>query len=125
MTSKTKQDLSKLREQDMWSLVLFSLYKLQNVPSLSTLSRLSYTLDRSALLSLCEVFGGKTIKIPTLCELETVIYSLILYQMVNIDGCDFTKSFDYVSTLTNNITQVRKSYMNLCEILNKYSFENE
>jgi hypothetical protein len=49
------------------------------VPDYMVLSELVYVLDKDNLLKLCEYFGGSTIKIPTIKELESIVYSLLLY----------------------------------------------
>ena len=78
--SKLNNEISKLNEKETYSLILFALFKLMNIPEYSTLSELVYILDKETLLKLCGYFGGLTIKIPTIQELESIVYSLILYQ---------------------------------------------
>ena len=76
---KTTQELNNLKSQDIYSLILFALYKLREIPEYSTLSELAYIVDKENLLKLCEYFGGTTIHIPTIDELESILYSLLLY----------------------------------------------
>ena len=61
-----KNELQKLHNIDIWSLMLFVLYNYQKVPEYSSISELAYILDERNLLKLCEYFGGQTIKIPTI-----------------------------------------------------------
>ena len=87
--SRPKTELDNLRTKDIYSLILFALFKLKDLPEYSALSELAYILDKENLLKLCEFFGGMTITIPTMQELESIVYSLVLYQYVNIDGMDY------------------------------------
>jgi hypothetical protein len=87
--SRPKTELDNLRTKDIYSLILFALFKLKDLPEYSALSELAYILDKENLLKLCEFFGGMTITIPTMQELESIVYSLVLYQYVNIDGMEY------------------------------------
>ena len=66
---KIKTELENLKEKDIYSLMLFALYKAQEIPEYASLSQLAYILDKDNLLKLCEFYGGLTIKIPTVKEL--------------------------------------------------------
>ena len=59
-----KQELNKLKEPDIWSLMLFVLYKVKDVPEFSGLSELAYIMDKKSFLKFCEYFGGCTIAVP-------------------------------------------------------------
>ena len=61
-----KHNISDLKEKDLYSIILYSIYKLTGDPQYSTISELIYTLNKDSLLNLCSVFGGCTIKIPTI-----------------------------------------------------------
>ena len=67
------KELSKLKETDIWSLLMFVLYKVKDTEEYSSLSELSYVLDKRNMLKLCEYFGGSTLYIPTIDELERLI----------------------------------------------------
>ena len=109
---------------DIWSLILFALYKLKNIPEYSTISELAYVLDKDNLLKLCEYFGGITIKIPTVDELELLIYSLVLYQYVNIDHIEYDKAIELIGKESVDLRAVKSGYIKICEILSKYSFKS-
>ena len=80
--ARHKVEIDTLRDKDLYSLVLFALFKLRDIPEYSALSELAYILDKDNMLKLCEYFGGLTLKIPTIEELEGILYSLVLYQQV-------------------------------------------
>ena len=65
---RIREELTKLKDVDVYSLILFVLFKARNVPELASLSALAYVLDKDNLLKLCEYFGGQTITIPTITE---------------------------------------------------------
>ena len=73
------KDLTTLKEPDLYSLSMFTLYKLVDIPEYSSISELSYILDKTNLLKLCEYFGGTTIKIPTLNDGDIFILCFPFY----------------------------------------------
>ena len=73
-------ELRKLKTKDVYSLILFILYKLKEDPKYSTLSELAYILDKDSLLNLCQYYGGLTITIPTIAEIDRVVNSIDLRQ---------------------------------------------
>lgn len=121
--SKLGNEIAKLNEQDTYSLILFALFKLRNIPEYSTLSELVYILNKEDLLKLCEYFGGLTIKIPTLDELESIVYSLVLYQSVNIEGKDYDETIKMIGHESTELRQVKADYEKISKILNQYNFD--
>lgn len=119
---RIKEQLATLKERDFYSLILFSLYKLKDIPEYSSLSELAYILDKESLLKLCEYFGGMTLKIPTIQELETLVYTLVLYQYVNIDGIAYDEAVKLIGYKSSDLRRVKSNYHALCEILEKYDF---
>ena len=121
---KIKENLLTLHDMDIWSLILFVLYKIKDIPEYSTISELAYVLDKDNLLKLCEYFGGLTIKIPTIDELELLIHSLVLYQYVNIDHIDYDKAIELIGKESIDLRAVKSGYLKICEILSKYNFSS-
>lgn len=119
---RIKEELAKLKDVDVYSLILFAMFKLRDVPEYASLSELVYILDKDSLLKLCEYFGGLTLKIPTIDELESIIYSLVLYQFVNIDEMDYDKAVKIIGHKSDKLRQIKKDYAKICEILDKYDF---
>ena len=64
--STINSNLNTLKERDVYSLLLFCLYKLSDIPEYSSLSELVYVMDKKNFLNFCEYFGGQTIKVPTI-----------------------------------------------------------
>ena len=117
-----KEELEKLKTMDVFSLLLFILYKVRDIDEYSTVSELAYVLDKENLLKLCEYFGGITLRIPTIDELENIINSLLIYQYVNIDGCEYKDVVKKIGFDSCDLRRVKKEYNKIVEILDKYSF---
>lgn len=116
-----KEELQKLHEPDIWSLLLFVLFKIKDVPEYSGISELAYILDRKNLLKLCEYFGGTTITIPTIEELEILVYGLLLYQYINIERIPEDDAFVMISRDGLNLKSVKESYSKIKETLQNYA----
>lgn len=119
-----KEELSKLKTMDVFSLLLFILYKVRDIDEYSTISELAYVLDKDNLLKLCEYFGGLTITIPTIDELENIINSLLIYQYVNIDGYEYKDAVKKIGFDSCELRKVKKEYNKIVSILDKYSFSD-
>ena len=117
-----KSNIENLKQADFYSLLLFALYKINEVPEYSSLSQLAYVLDQTNFLNLCEYFGGQTIKIPTISEMESLVYSLLLYQYVKIDGIKYEEALDLIGHKSCDLRQVKKKYNALCKVLENYTF---
>lgn len=115
-----KDRLKTLNQTDIYSMVLFALYKIKDVPEYSTVSELAYVLDRTNLLNLCEYFGGLTIKVPTISEIEELMGVLLIYQKVNIEHQNLEEIIQGLDSA--NSRNIRDKYNKLCEVLSKYEF---
>ena len=72
--------------------------------------------------NLYEYFGGQTIKIPTTLELESLVYSLLLYQYVKIEKMDYDEAIALIGHKSSDLRAVKTNYRNLCEVLKNYTF---
>ena len=123
---KVKQEILKLKQSDIYSLMLFVLFKLKNIPEYSTLSELSFVLDKDNFLNLCEYFGGLTIKIPTINELQSIVYSLMLYQYVEIENKSLSDSLKLIGDVPDiDMNKVKEDYFKICDLSGEYQFRNE
>lgn len=121
---KIKEELEKLQVADIYSLILFALFKIREIPEYSSLSELAFVLDKENLLKLFEYFGGLTIRIPTVEEMESLVYSLLTYQLVDIEGKDIEDALKMFTHKVQNIKQIESDYYELREVLNKYEFKS-
>lgn len=115
-----KNELQKLKTIDIWSLMLFVLYNFQQIPEYSTLSELAYVLDQKSLLKLCEYFGGQTIKIPTIDQLEETIYAMLLYQYVDIEKISESEAITLLNADKSKHTAIKTCYKTLKSVLSNY-----
>ena len=119
-----KQNLDNLKSADIYSMILFALYKLIDIPEYSALSELAYVLDRKNLVNLCEYFGGITIKIPTIDELTELTDALLLYQYVKIDKRDYDEAVNEIGYKSSSLRTLKKNYNKICDILDNYTFKS-
>lgn len=120
---KIKDELLNLRNKDIFSLLLFVLFRCNKVKEYSTLSELAYTLDKDNLLKLLEYFGGTTITIPTISELETLLYSLLLYQYVHVDGMEFVDAERIIRSSYRDVDSVVEGYIKIKGTLEEFEFK--
>lgn len=114
--------LEKMSSNDVYNFLLFGLSMIKNDPNYCTLAEMIYILDKNTLLKLLEYYGGQTITIPTIDEMEELLCALNIYQQVSFEGSDFdtelTKVPNYVSK--KNITEL---YKKLEIVLQNYRFK--
>lgn len=116
-----KQELGKLKEMDVWSLMLFVLYNYQNIPEYSAISELAYILDKKNLLKLCEYFGGTTIRVPTIHELETTLYAMLLYNYVHREQKDKTTAIELLHVENKHkLNEILEYYDALVNVMDSY-----
>ena len=118
-----KDELKKLNETDTYSLSLFLLYNLTKIPEYCTLSELPYLIDKKDLLTLCSYYGGMTIKIPTLEELQGMMKALLVYQESSSSNNKPLSEIASIFGYNVNDSSFMKIYKKLSEVLNKYEFK--
>lgn len=115
-----RDELLKLKRLDIWSLMLFVLYNFQNIPEYSSISELAYVLDEKNFLKLCEYFGGQTIKIPTVDELELTIYAMLLYQYIDIEHIKESEALKLLRVDSFKEKGIKATYTALKKTLSTY-----
>lgn len=114
-------DLSMLTEEDLYSTLLYALYKLTDNSYFSTLAQLSFVVDKSSLLKLCELFGGQTITIPTVKQLKLLINAMMLYQYMDIEGYAYRTAIAKLNLKDIKPAEVTAVYKELRIILQELS----
>lgn len=115
--------LNTLKEEDIYSLLLFALAEMKNIDQYKVISELPYIFDKKTLLKFLNYYGGMTIRIPTISEFKLVINTLLLYEYVNLEHMnmeDVTKSFKAKGI--NNIGEIKDCYGKLANVLDNYDF---
>ena len=122
MMPEIKKEYKNLQKEDIYSMLLFVLYKLQETNEYSSLSELIYVLDQKNFLKLCEYFGGTTITIPTIEELQDLLQGMVMYQFINIEHMDVSTATELIKKSGANLIKVRKNYDKIREVLTNYDF---
>ena len=125
MKRKTKilNAINSLNKKDIYSLMLFTLFKLHDKKEYSTLSELCYILDGNNLPKLLNYYGGMTITIPTLREMRVLTQALLLYQYVNVEEGDFKAAITAVCGDEFQEEEIKKAYTDILEVISNYEFD--
>lgn len=125
MTTTLTTNLNALKEKDLYTLLLFVLYKTKDIPEYSTLSELAYLLDKNSLLTLCEYYGGLTITIPTITELEMILNALLLYQKVDIEKQDLKEQLKMFNLPNEDRKKLLAAYEEVKKTVANYNFNTQ
>lgn len=124
MKSSTKKDINNLHLSDIYSLMLFVLFKVQEIPEYAVTSELCYLLDGANMTRLLTYFAGRTIKFPTESDLTVVTNALLMYQYINLDGDTFVAAQNKLGKLTKKeMDNVTDLYVQLLPIMKQYNID--
>lgn len=118
----SKKNINTLKDTDIYSLSMFVLYKLTDIPEYSIMGELPYILDKKNLMDLCNYFGGRVIRIPTISELHSIMYLLLLYQYTKIEGKTYDEAIKLIGYKSSELRSVKAAYNKICKILDQYNF---
>lgn len=124
-TTKIVSALNNLNKHDVYSLLLFTLYKMKDDPKYSTLSELCYILDGDNLTKFLSYYGGMTISVPTLKEIRALTQTLLLYQYVNIEGGNFKDALITVCGDEFSQEEIKDNYNELLSVISEFDFERK
>ena len=129
MNTSIKSKLNALSLSDIYSLMLFILYKVQNVPEYQVLSELCFLLDGANMPRLLAYYAGKTIKFPTTAERTELTSALLLYQYINIDGMSLSAAQYKLQTAdsvgVSHISRITDLYLKILPIRKEYNINLE
>lgn len=120
--TKVTAALNSLNKDDIYSMMLFTLYKVKDIPDYLTLSELCYVLDSENLAKFLGYFGGMTLTIPKLKDLRLVLKGLTLYQYVNVEGGDFEDSLKALAADEFSTDDIKTIYAKIVEVISNYDF---
>jgi len=124
MRTSIRDSLNTLHLSDIYSLILFILYKIQDIPEYAVLSELCYLLDGNNLTRLLTYFAGRTITIPTEEEFANMTHALLLYQYINLDGMSLVEAQSKLTDVTpkqkDKITDI---YLKILPIMKQYNID--
>lgn len=117
-----KKSLDALELSDVYSLLLFVMYKIKDIPDYATLSELCYLADSRTLTRLLAYYAGKTITFPTAKELKTMTDALLIYNDVNLNGREFADAIESLTNLTpQDKREITELYLQIIEVMKDYS----
>lgn len=120
--TKVTETLNALNKEDIYSLMLFTLYKMKDIPDYLTLTELCYLLDQDNLNRFLSYYGGMTITIPKPHDLKLVLQALSLYQYVNMGDGDLEVGLKSVVEHPYDTEEVKQIYAKIIEVLADYEF---
>ena len=124
MKNNIKQDINNLHLSDIYSLMLFVLFKVQEIPEYAVTSELCYLLDGANMTRLLTYFAGRTIKFPTESDMTVVTNALLMYQYINLDGDTFVSAQNKLGKLTKKEKdKVTELYVQLLPIMKQYNID--
>ena len=124
MKTSIKKNLNNLHLSDIYSLMLFILFKVQDIPEYAVTSELCYLLDGANMTRLLTYFAGKTVTFPTEAEMTVVTNALLMYQYINIDGETFTAAQNKLGDLTKKEKdKVTELYVQILPIMKQYNID--
>ena len=124
MRNSIKKNLNSLHLSDIYSLMLFILFKVQEIPEYAVTSELCYLLDGANMTRLLTYFAGKTVTFPTETEMAIVTNALLMYQNINIDGDTFVAAQNKLKDLTKKEKdKVTELYIQILPIMKQYNID--
>lgn len=120
--TKITQMIRQLKKDDIYSLMLFTLYKLRDIPDYLTLSELSYILSDDNIARFLSYFGGMTLRIPTSKDMRLITKALLVYEFVNVEEQDFGKALLEVSDEEFSKDEIKNAYLKVMEVMDNYEF---
>lgn len=117
--------LEELDKKDIYSLILFILYRLKEIPEYSTLSELVYILDNENFIKLINYYGGKTIRIPKVDELSTILNALLVYEREQNTDLPLSDIFKDIGISKKEIPEILKILQLIPQLIDNYDFKRE
>lgn len=117
--------LEELDKKDIYSLILFILYRLKEIPEYSTLSELVYILDNENFIKLINYYGGKTIRIPKVDELSTILNALLVYEREQNTDLPLSDICKDIGINKKEIPEIMKILQLIPQLIDNYDFKRE
>lgn len=122
MWTTIRKNLDSLEMSDIYSLLFFVLYKINDIPEYAVVSELCYLVDSRSLTRMLAYFAGKTIKIPTTDELKILTNALLLYQKINIERETYAEAITELTNVSKKeLEKITNLYLKTIDIMNNYN----
>lgn len=115
--------LEELDKKDIYSLILFCLYKLKNNPKYSTLSELVYILDNENFIKFINYYGGQTITVPTITDLNSILTSLLVLEDLENNESNIDAVLKKLDVKPSEKSKIIETVGALRELLVDYDFK--
>ena len=115
--------LEELDKQDIYSLILFTLYKLKDVSEYSILSELIYILDDKSFARFLSYFEGQTIKVPRINDLKNIINALLFYERKSNTKLSDEEIFNDLGISEEDKSTLYETINLISEIIKDYDFK--
>lgn len=116
--------LEELNKRDIYSLILFTLYKMKDIPEYSTLSELIYVLDNDSFIRFLKYFEGSTITVPKIDDLKNILNALFFYERkLNSEMTD-DEIFKELNINTSGKNKLYEIIDTIKNILSEYNFKH-
>lgn len=115
--------LEELDKQDIYSLILFTLYKLKDVSEYSVLSELIYILDDKSFTRFLSYFEGQTIKVPKINDLKNIINALLFYERKSNTKLSDEEIFNDLGISEEDKNTLYETINLISEIIKDYDFK--
>lgn len=124
MKTSINANLNSLHLSDIYSLILFIIYKIQDIPEYAVLSELCYLLDGANLTRLLTYFAGRTVTFPTEDEMATMTNALLLYQYINIEKNSLVDAQARLEDITpKQMEKITDLYLKILPVMKQYNID--
>ena len=123
--TEIKEALNRLNKTDVYSMLLFIIYKMRELPEYSTLSELVYILDNENFINLINYYGGKTIRIPKVDELSTILDALLVYEREQNTDLPLSDICKDIGINKKEIPEILKILQLIPQLIDNYDFKRE
>lgn len=119
------KELEELNKENVYSLLLFALFKLKDIPEYSTLCELPYVLDTPDILKFFEYFGGMTIKVPTIEEVQILVDALYVYEQSTFENKKLNVCVKELQRTPQEEDSIIKLVLTITDLLKDYNFNRK
>lgn len=110
-------NLDRLSKEDSTSIAISLLYTLRGFPQYTITSELAYLLDQKSFINLLKYYGGKTIRIPSMEEIENIMKVLLLYQYYEVNHNSWSESLKLSGFTEDESNSARAQLSNFNKLL--------
>ena len=115
--SNIVESLNKMKEEDVYGIILMLLYKLKDDEKYSTLSSLIWALDKENLLNFLTIFEGVELKVPRIKDLKLLVAALQVYQLTKFESKELEDALKDVLTSEISYNELKDTYFQISNIL--------